>query len=121
MKRLLLALLLVSSACLAAITGPYPVGPGAAPLPSAVAVITRLDVVLQPTVYCIVTVAQFVSAKAMAAGVAAGQSSLDMDAADFQAYVLDPIVAGTNKDYQTGVESWLIAKKLPGWTKLGEQ
>ena len=119
MKRFLVVLMLLCAVSVnAAITGPFPVGPGADPLPAAVAAIVRFDVVLSPAPYVIVTVAQFVSSTAYAAGVSVGQVSWDMSAADFQTYVLGPVFSGVLKTYQSGIEDWLIAVKLPGWSKL---
>ena len=119
MKRIsLLLLLLVASVVSAAITGPYSVGPGAPPLTAAVARVSRVDMIFFPTPYAIVQVEQYVSETAMTEGVQAGATSFDIPAAELKEYVTDPLAAGTIHDLQTGVENWLLAKKLPGWTKL---
>jgi len=122
MKRLvLLAFLLVSSLASAAVIGPYPVGPGVPPLASAVARISRVSIEFFPAFSCSVFVDQFVSPEAYAANAPVGPYSAHMGQVgveEFKAYVLDPIAAGTIKTYEEGLENWIIATKLPGWTKL---
>ena len=115
MKRLLiLCMILASSACSAAITGPYPVGPGVPPLINAVAKISGIDVILFPQPKLIINVSQYVSPEAYAAGIAVGIMSFDISFVDLSAYGLDTLIV----QVVSAVENWLIAKILPGWTKL---
>lgn len=118
MKNLIVLFLLTSSLCFAAITGPFPVGPGVPPLSGAVAVISRIDVILYPVPYVTVTLERFVSKEAFEAGISAGLVSMgDMTSEDFKNYVLEPIKKGEIKTYEEGVEKWLIREggPLPGW------
>ncbi len=125
MKKLLIfAFLLVSLSASAAITGPYPVGPGVPPLEHAVARVARIQINLFPW-SCPVEVEQFVSIEAYASGTGqpinqgmGGQYLGEMTFAEFQTYVLTPLSTGAIHDYQTGFEDWIIATKLPGWTRI---
>lgn len=120
MKKLLIAFLLISSICSAAVTGPFPMAPGVVP-PAAVAKVSEVWGTIFPSGNLSVVVTRFASTGAYAAGVSMDQVTAGtMNYQDFLAYIVVPLAAETITSVDQGVENWLIREggPLQGWTKI---